>query len=634
MGGSRARRASALAVALALLLAWPLLDATAARAQAPGPQLVVERPAADSVVRGNVVIGGWAADPTAPLGTGIVPDAVEIWLGAADSGQLVGTAGYGDPRPDVVQQLGNARFLASGFRYFWNACDVPPGPNTLVVRARSARPGQPAVTTQVPIVVEPCTIAFGETVDARLSTAGETGRWTFEGTAGERVAITLDGVGDWDTLVELLAPDGSREDLDDDSGYNLNSWLSRRLAQTGTYTIVVRPFSADGCTGDYLLLGWMGPPGTSDPNVAASNLGTTADVVFRGSLREFGERQEWRFAGRAGDELILYAVRSLGSRFDPLVELLGPDGLLLARDDDSGGGLNSFLQGVLPQDGEYTLAIRSARDDCAGEYLLTLENGWGEQSVQRGPLPLQTEVSGALSVASGARRDVWSFPATAGQRMTLILDTDGPTRVQVANPSGDWEVVKSTRGRGLGVTFEPSQTGTYEAVVFADTSRPIQYRLTLEPGLGRLISDKGPVPLGQRVEGEIRYAEARDRYTFEGRQGQRVRITLDRPGRSQLDPYLELLDPDGRTLAEDDDSGGDLNSLIDVTLPRTGTYTVVARGLGDTTGPYVLTVTLSGGEPTPTPSPSPSPTPTGPPATPSPTPTRGPAPPSPTPGPR
>jgi len=332
------------------------------------------------------------------------------------------------------------------------------------------------------------------------------------------------------------------------------------------------------------------------------------------------------------DEVLVRAHARFGA--DPLVELLGPDGLLLARDDDSGGGLNSFLQGVLPQDGEYTLAIRSARDDCAGEYLLTLENGWGEQSVQRGPLPLQTEVSGALSVASGARRDVWSFPATAGQRMTLILDTDGPTRVQVANPSGDWEVVKSTRGRGLGVTFEPSQTGTYEAVVFADTSRPIQYRLTLEPGLGRLISDKGPVPLGQRVEGEIRYAEARDRYTFEGRQGQRVRITLDRPGRSQLDPYLELLDPDGRTLAEDDDSGGDLNSLIDVTLPRTGTYTVVARGLGDTTGPYVLTVTLSGGEPTPTPSPSPSPTPTGPPATPSPTPTRGPAPPSPTPGPR
>ncbi len=644
MVGSRIRRSSALLVAFALLpLLW--LDPMPARAQVSGLRLVIERPAADSTIRGNVVIGGWAVDTTVSAGTGIAPDSVEVWLGPAGDGQLLGTAGYGDPRPEVAQELGDARFLASGYRFFWNACDAPPGPTTLTVRARSSGPGGRTASANIPLVIEPCTLSAGDSVTAQLSTAGETGRWTFEGTAGERVAITVDGLGGWDTLVELLAPDGSREDIDDDSGYNLNSWLSRRLAHTGTYTIVVRPFSADGCTGDYVLLGWMGAPSNSDPNVVAATLGTSGDVLFRGSLREFGERQSWTFRGNEGDELMLYAVRSLGSRFDPLMELLGPDGLLLARDDDSGGGLNSFLQGVLPQDGEYTVRVRSARDDCGGEYQLTLETGWGEQSVQRGPLPQQTEVSGALSVAEGTRRDVWSFPATQGERMTLILDTDGPTRVQLANPSGDWEVVRATRGRGLGISFVPSQTGTYEAVVFADTSRPIQYRLTLEPGLGRLVSNKGPVPLGERVQGEIRFAEARDLYTFEGRQGQQVRIALDRPGRSQLDPYLELLDPDGRTLAEDDDSGGDLNSLIEVTLPRSGTYTVVARGLGDTAGEYVLTVTLSGGQPTPTPTgpgpsptpgapggPSPSPTPPAPPATP--TPTRGPISPSPTPGPR
>jgi hypothetical protein len=211
------------------------------------------------------------------------------------------------------------------------------------------------------------------------------------------------------------------------------------------------------------------------------------------------------------------------------------------------------------------------------------------------------------------RRDVWSFPAVAGERLTLVLNTNGPTRLQVARPSGDWEQTRSTRGQDVGLSFEPAETGTYQAVVFVDTSQPIQYSLALDHGFGPLVVNKGPVALGQPVRGEIRLAGGRDLYTFEGRQGQQVRIALDRPSRSQLDPYLELLDPDGRTLAEDDDSGGDLNALIQVALPRTGTYTVVARGFEDTAGPYVLTVALSDGAgpgpaptpPAPTPSPSP-----------------------------
>ena len=115
-----------------------------------------------------------------------------------------------------------------------------------------------------------------------------------------------------------------------------------------------------------------------------------------------------------------------------------------------------------------------------------------------------------------------------------------------------------------------------------------------------------------------------------------ARIALDRPGRSQLDPYLELLDPDGRTLAEDDDSGGELNSLIQVTLPRSGRYTVVARGLGDSAGRYVLTVTLSDGGTGPQPGPSPTPAPGGPTPGTSPTPRPGGPTPgtTPTPGPR
>jgi hypothetical protein len=595
-------------VGIAALLLSLALPGSAARptvvaAQGPGPQLVVEQPEAGSETRETIVIGGWAADTTSSSGTGIGADGVEIWLGPAGSGQLLGTAGYGDPRPDIAARLGNDRYLPSGFRYFWNSCDAPPGPNTLTVRATGN--GNRTTTSSVPITVANCGVSLGDTVTGQVFTAGQADSWTFDGTAGEQVAITLDGVDGWDTLLELIAPDGSREDVDDDGGYDLNSWLTRRLSQSGTYTVIARPLSSEGCTGDYVVMGWMGPPERSDPNRAAAALGSAGQFSYRASLREFGERQAWTFTGEEGNEVILFLPRNVGSRLDPFIELQAPDGQLLARDDDSGGGLNSFLQGVLPTGGTYTLAVSSAREDCGGEYRLSVERDWGAQSRLRGDMPLGDAVSGSLNLDT--RRDVWSFPATAGQRMTFTLNTNGPTRLQIAAPDGSWEQARSSRGRPLGLSFEPAESGTYQAVVFLDSSRPIDYDVTLERGFGRLINEKGPASLTEPMRGEIVFADGRDLYTFQGRQGQQVRIALDRPGRSQLDPYLELRDPTGRTIAEDDDSGGELNSLIQITLPATGEYTIVAHGLGDTAGPYVLTVTLSGEGGAPGPAPTPGP---------------------------
>src|SRR5581483_2471272 len=341
----RARRSGlwlAAALAASLALSLSALGPATVAAQTTGLRLVVERPQPGSEVRGTVVIGGWAADTTSARGTGIAPDSVEVWLGAAGSGRLLDTVAYGEPRPDVAEQLGNPRFVASGFRFFWNSCEAPPGPNTLTVTVRSES-GRSA-STSVPIVIGSCALSLGETVTGSIVTGGQAEEFTFEGTAGERVSITLDGIGGWDTLLELIAPDGRREDIDDDGGPDLNSWLSRHLSQSGTYTVVARPLNSDGCTGDYVVLGWEGPPG-SGPNNPSAALGTTAQYTFRGGLREFGERQSWQFDGEAGNELILYTTRNLGGRLDPFIELLGPDGALLARDDDSGGGLNSFVQG-------------------------------------------------------------------------------------------------------------------------------------------------------------------------------------------------------------------------------------------------------------------------------------------------
>jgi hypothetical protein len=59
----------------------------------------------------------------------------------------------------------------------------------------------------------------------------------------------------------------------------------------------------------------------------------------------------------------------------------------------------------------------------------------------------------------------------------------------------------------------------------------------------------------------------------------------------QLDPYLHLVDANGRLLLSDDDSGGDLNARMRFTPATTGTYYVLATTFDSSgRGPYRLTI--------------------------------------------
>jgi len=78
-------------------------------------------------------------------------------------------------------------------------------------------------------------------------------------------------------------------------------------------------------------------------------------------------------------------------------------------------------------------------------------------------------------------------------------------------------------------------------------------------------------------------------FTMQGRAGEPVEIALVSTD-DMLDPYLELRDGAGETLATDDDGGEGLNSLLRYTFPEDGTYTIAASAFGDSTGDYRLRV--------------------------------------------
>jgi hypothetical protein len=104
-----------------------------------------------------------------------------------------------------------------------------------------------------------------------------------------------------------------------------------------------------------------------------------------------------------------------------------------------------------------------------------------------------------------------------------------------------------------------------------------------------LLSDKNPLDPAAKSRGVETYArthpvqlEAGKTYVIEMRQ------TTD----PEFDPFLRLLDPSGKEVAFDDDSGGGLNARIVYQAKETGQFRIVATTFQPRqTGEYSLTVT-------------------------------------------
>ncbi|MBE9177406.1 pre-peptidase C-terminal domain-containing protein [Oculatella sp. LEGE 06141] len=91
----------------------------------------------------------------------------------------------------------------------------------------------------------------------------------------------------------------------------------------------------------------------------------------------------------------------------------------------------------------------------------------------------------------------------------------------------------------------------------------------------------------QILQEEGRLEPAQSEYTFEGREGQTVTITMTS---EDFDTVLSLIGPNDEEIAYNDDYGRTLNSTIVTTLPANGTYKVMARSFSGAGGAYTVAV--------------------------------------------
>jgi RHS repeat-associated protein len=137
---------------------------------------------------------------------------------------------------------------------------------------------------------------------------------------------------------------------------------------------------------------------------------------FPGQIANSGEVDAWTVFGRAGRGLSVSVTPSNAAILPPLnfaaVEILNPDGSVLAAADNVAGGSGSVLNLLgltLPADGTYTIRIKAHADrvDATGRYVLTPF----DSTVDERSLALGQHATGA--VENPYALDRWTFSANA-----------------------------------------------------------------------------------------------------------------------------------------------------------------------------------------------------------------------------
>lgn len=96
------------------------------------------------------------------------------------------------------------------------------------------------------------------------------------------------------------------------------------------------------------------------------SMGETVNATLEGSAVD----DVWTFQGETGQMVEIAADAASGSTLDPRIVLVGPDGQVIAENDDSKNTLNAYLSQQLPANGTYS--IRVSAFGMGGDYALSL----------------------------------------------------------------------------------------------------------------------------------------------------------------------------------------------------------------------------------------------------------------------
>lgn len=152
---------------------------------------------------------------------------------------------------------------------------------------------------------------------------------------------------------------------------------------------------------------------------------TQSDQVYQGSIQRRGLGELWTLDLNQNDTISVITSAGTGD-IDPVLELIAPDGALVAMDDNSGGERNAQITTALaPVGGRYHVRVTSANASGSGTYTLV----WQIVSRSATPTPQAgTVMLLAFDDTVGANNQYYLFYGQAGTEV----------EVRVAAQPGTW----------------------------------------------------------------------------------------------------------------------------------------------------------------------------------------------------
>lgn len=440
--------------------------------------------------------------------------------------------------------------------------------------------------------------------DARLQSGEFVDRYDVEVQVGQLLSanVTSD---DFDTYLVIRSPGGIQTENDDHEGDTHHSHLEVPVDEPGTWVVWATSFEP-GESGDYRIEvrvdeGDGGAVLALDPGVRIE----TGRLERGDEELEAGEFiDRYTFEGRAGQHALL-DLRS--ADIDTYMILVAPSGRAFENDDFEGDSRRSVVSETLEEDGEYRVGVTSYAAGETGVYSLRIGLSDDETTVARAP---RTE-SGSLAdgdaeLRSGEYADIYTLDGSPGETLVATLsssefdpylivrgpDEDRKENDDVAGRPGESEVemtlAESGEYRVIVTSYAPGETGAY--VLRIDQGAPDRAEQQRR--------DVANLPVGSSVrsalddrDGRREAGQYRDLYVFEGTGGDgvSVRMTSD-----DFDTYLQVVTPTGEVIDNDDWQGSLRESRVDLVLPATGRYRLVATSYraGDS-GEYELAVSSS-----------------------------------------
>lgn len=450
------------------------------------------------------------------------------------------------------------------------------------------------------------------------------------GMAGQTALINL--TADFDCYLYLIGPNGQVVAENDDYSNSNHSRIDGvTLPEDGTYAIIVTSFD-QGDTGNYTLtIGGSatspnsGPPMPSVTPDALIQIGQSVSdrldsgdrAALSGTNRSGDEnyRDGYQFDAPAGAEI---SIRANYDGFDGYLYLVGPNGQVIAENDDNTGTGDSQITTRLSQSGRHRVVVTSYANRGAGSYTLSINDdgqGWtppsGGMAIQFGQVVNDYLTQGDraplnFGARSGAEyyRDAYVFDASAGTQVTIDVNYQGfdgylylvGPNDQIVAENDDLDDTSSSRidvrlnqsGRHMIVvtSYNPGQGGAYSLSLnsgggggWSAGDMPIQFGAALS---GQLVQgDSAPMPQGTR-SGPMYF---RDAFSFNANSGQMVNAAVD----FDVDGYLYLIGPNGQVMAENDDAGSTSRSEITYRVNQAGVYRIIVTTYqAGATGSYML----------------------------------------------